>query len=421
MPKIRPQGPLPPAVVVGLDSMQGLQLARILDRHGVEVFGVVADAKFYATKSRSVVEWVEADTSSDALVDALLDLGRKLGRRSILFPCQDPNVLVVSRNREALAEWFDVKLPPHDVVEMLVDKVRFLEFAAQAGLPIPETRVVRSRTDVLAASRTMRFPCVLKPPSRSSRWLAHTKEKAFRVDDPEALVGLWDRYHDLSDVFIVQDWIDGTDADLYSCNAYFDDSGACLASFVARKLRQWPPVTGQSCLGEEVEAEEVRDVTMRLFSSVPYVGFAYLEMKKDRRTGDYLIVEPNVGRPTGRSAIAEAGGVELHYAMYCDAAGIALPSALDQRYTGVKWIHLLRDIQSAAYYWRAGDLTIFEILRSWRGRKAYAVWSVRDPLPFLWALVRSAAVMRAERRQLRAGLAARPNTAVEVKVTGGGS
>jgi predicted ATP-grasp superfamily ATP-dependent carboligase len=113
-------------------------------------------------------------------------------------------------------------------------------------------------------------------------------------------------------------------------------------------------------------------------------------MKRDERSGKYFIVEPNVGRPTGRSATAEAGGVELLYTMYCDALGLPLPMNREQKYTGVKWIYWRRDLQSALYRWWHGELTLTEWRQSWRGRKAYAVFSWRDPLPFLMDIVTTA-------------------------------
>jgi predicted ATP-grasp superfamily ATP-dependent carboligase len=112
-------------------------------------------------------------------------------------------------------------------------------------------------------------------------------------------------------------------------------------------------------------------------------------MKQDRRTGKHYIIEPNIGRPTGRSAIAEAGGVELVYSNYCDALGWPLPEKRQQKYTGVKWIYLRRDIQSALYYWRRGELTLGEWWRSWQGKKAYAVYSWSDPAPFMADLFRA--------------------------------
>ncbi len=112
-------------------------------------------------------------------------------------------------------------------------------------------------------------------------------------------------------------------------------------------------------------------------------------MKHDARSGVPLIIEPNIGRPTGRSAIAEAGGVELLYTMYCDALGWPLPAAREQRYTGARWIYLRHDAQSAFYYWRRGELGLAEWARSWRGPKTFAVWTLRDPKPFVGDLTRT--------------------------------
>jgi predicted ATP-grasp superfamily ATP-dependent carboligase len=111
-------------------------------------------------------------------------------------------------------------------------------------------------------------------------------------------------------------------------------------------------------------------------------------MKRDPASGEFYLIEPNLGRPTGRSAIAEAGGVELLYTMYCDLAGLPLPEARVQRYGEAKWIYLRHDLQAAFYRWRRGELSLGEWRRSVAGPKAWAVFSARDPLPFLLDLVK---------------------------------
>ena len=111
-------------------------------------------------------------------------------------------------------------------------------------------------------------------------------------------------------------------------------------------------------------------------------------MKRDQRTGKHYIIEPNIGRPTGRSAIAEAGGVELLYTKYCDLLALPLPPNREQKYIGTKWIYLRHDAQSALYYWWKGELTLADWWRSIRGRKWDAVFSWNDQAPFwydLWA------------------------------------
>ena len=129
--------------------------------------------------------------------------------------------------------------------------------------------------------------------------------------------------------------------------------------------------------------------TIRLFKAVNYRGLGYVEMKQDARTGKHYIIEPNVGRPTGRSPIVEAGGVELVYTMYCDAVGRPLPANLKQQYGNVKWIYLRRDLQSALYNWRRGDLTLGDWWRSLRGRKVDALFAWNDPGPFIGDLTRA--------------------------------
>jgi predicted ATP-grasp superfamily ATP-dependent carboligase len=194
-------------------------------------------------------------------------------------------------------------------------------------------------------------------------------------------------------MLMVQDWVEGSDETLYSCNCYFDRDSEPLVSFIARKIRQWPPATGTACISVECRNDEVLEESMRLFRSVGYRGLGYLEMKQDSRTGKHYIIEPNIGRPTGRSAISEAGGVELLYTMYCDAVGLPLPTNREQTYRGVKWIAVRRDLQSSFWYWRRGELTAREWWRSIRGRKAYALFSWRDPLPFWADLARCAGIL----------------------------
>jgi predicted ATP-grasp superfamily ATP-dependent carboligase len=157
-----------------------------------------------------------------------------------------------------------------------------------------------------------------------------------------------------------------------------------VVPFTARKLRQWPPEAGTSCLGEECRNDEVLEVALRLFRGVPYCGLGYLEMKRDRRTGRHWIIEPNIGRPTWRSSIAEAAGVELLYANYCEAVGRPLSPGLEQRYGNTKWIYWRLDLQSAFHYWRKGELTLRDWRRSWRGLTFDAVFGWSDAAPF-WA------------------------------------
>jgi predicted ATP-grasp superfamily ATP-dependent carboligase len=404
-----------PAIVIGLDSLQGLQTARLLRARDIPVHAVAANRDHPACKTNVCEQIHFVDTRSEELIGVLEHIGRALPARGVLFPCQDHSVVVVSRHRSALERHFAMALPSEQVVEMLTDKVKFYTYAVQRGLPIPDTYLLRRPRDAAEASRRLTYPAILKPAFRSATWDRNTMIKVFRVAGADELTKLYSVCSEWAPTLLAQQWIEGSDAELYSCNCYFGSRGTVLASFVARKVRQWPPEAGSSCSGIEVRNDLVLQTAIELFGGLDYHGLGYLEMKRDARTGKLFVIEPNIGRPTGRSAIAEAGGVELLQTMYCDALGLPLPAERTQRYLGTKWLDIRHDVQSAFHYWRAGKLTLRELFASWRGRKAHAIFSWRDPRPFvhdLWRAGVAACSGRARVGRTRPAAPAAPSRSV---------
>jgi predicted ATP-grasp superfamily ATP-dependent carboligase len=371
------------AVVIGLDSLQGLQSARLLDRRGVRVVAIASRPDHPYCRTNTVDRVFTGSTGTSQLLDVLADVASETADRPVLIPCQDKSVRVLSDHAHQLTSDFRMTLPPAGSINTLMDKASFLDHARSLGLPIPPSVVVRGPEDLEEALDTLSFPCIFKPVIRSQLWDANTKLKALVISGPSELRSTYERCASWADAFIVQVYIDGGADALYSFNGYFDRDGAPLATFVARKLRQWPPKSGSSCFGEEVRDDAVLELGLRIFDSVPYRGLGYLETKRDPRTGTQYLIEANVGRPTGRSAIAEAGGVELLYTMYCDTVGLPLPANRQQRYTGVKWLDLRHDIQAGFVQWRDGELRISDWMTSYRGPKVHAIASRHDPLPFL--------------------------------------
>jgi D-aspartate ligase len=393
----------PTAVVIAIDCITGLQTTRILRARGIPVVGIAADRRHYCARTRYAEHVIESPTNGEGLI---LTLERLAGSRppgegpSVLIPCSDGSVLAISQWRDRLEAAYRFVLPDHDIVDMLMDKVRFAEYATAAGLPIPVTRILRTRSDAEAAAAALTYPAVVKPPLKDRRWSAATKAKVFRVESDAELLDIYDRYASATDTLIAQEWVDGAETSLISANAYFDRAGETRAMFIARKIRQWPVDTGTSSLGEEVRDDETRDIAKRLFGSVGYRGLAYVEVKVDQATGRRLIVEPNVGRPTGRSAIAEQGGVELIHSAYLDALGEPVPATV-QTYRGAKWIYWRHDLQASLVHMRAGRLSPVGWWRSVRGPKFEAVFDRRDLAPFVADMLETAgAVLVALRRRL---------------------
>ncbi len=380
MNKITPQKK-PYAIVIGLDCFTGLQTARILSRRNVPVIGIAGSLDHACAQTNVCEHKFQAGTSDLEFIELLVELGPQFNQKPVLFPCADMSVLLISRNRQRLRNFYHIALPAEATVEMLMDKVHFYTFALKEGFPIPQTFFLRNEKDLEIAAEKLSYPCMLKPPLKSPEWAKNAK-KVYKISSADELRQIYREKHQFAELLMAQEWIEGGDTSLFSLNCYFNRDGQPLATFIARKIRQWPIETGVSSLGEEVRNDEVLKESVNLFKYVNYHGLGYVEMKQDSRTGKHYIIEPNIGRPTGRSAISEAGGVELLYTNYCDMTGQRLPKNRVQKYGNAKWIYLRRDLQSAFAYWKRGDLTVWQWLKTMRGKKFYALFSWRDPKPF---------------------------------------
>ena len=88
---------------------------------------------------------------SDNLSDfksKLLDLGKKLGKKSVLLPQNDMYVNFMSDNRRELEEHFLFLLPSKPLLNKLIDKREVQNLALENGLEIPETYIPRVMPDI---------------------------------------------------------------------------------------------------------------------------------------------------------------------------------------------------------------------------------------------------------------------------------
>src|SRR5262245_40818174 len=86
------------AIVLGL-GQNGLATVRDLARQGIPVIGVDANLKQATAHTRLCRKVVCADFRGEGLLQCLLDLGRTLPAKGILFPSGDISLDLVSERR----------------------------------------------------------------------------------------------------------------------------------------------------------------------------------------------------------------------------------------------------------------------------------------------------------------------------------
>jgi predicted ATP-grasp superfamily ATP-dependent carboligase len=336
----------------------------------------------------SDVESVRKD-SEQGLLEALLKLSARHPRQ-VLFPAQDEDVDIISRNRDILGDRYRFVLPNHPTVQLLGDKTVFGPWARENGFRVPRTQVVSSSGELAAALGELSFPVVLKPSMRSQRWLAGGGRKLhYRLDSPAAVANMPFQPFDVCDRYVVQEWIEGNDSDVHFCLVYRDRSGRELAYQTGRKLLQWPVGTGNTAICTSTDNPSLHRLAERLFDRAGLVGLASVEVKRDRRDGEYYITEPTIGRPNLQSNIATAAGQNLAVVAYHDARGVSADTGVSRPRSAV-WLNernLLEALVSAA---RRRQLNLIEIGRALSRCRAvmFAYGEAGDMRPLTAGLVR---------------------------------
>lgn len=378
------------ALVTGADHVTGLGAARGLKAAGAKVIGFAKRPEAQTCRSRA---WHSVHPSPGAdlesLVDQILSFGAANQGPVFLMATADDHVAGFARVQDELPENVRMAVPPVGVVDLLLEKTRFVEWAEARGYLLPKTKVVSSREELESALEGFRFPALLKPTVRTPRWQELSPlQKNIRFEQAQDSKRIPFDLFAAVPSYLLSEWIEGEDGDVLFCLAYLDGDSEIVASFTGRKLLQYPRLVGSTAVCTDLEDPALEELTADLLRSAGCRGLASLEVKRSASDGRYFITEPTVGRPNLQSAIALAAGVNLH--------GIAMRHTWDRGYSDLVgprrrtvWVEELAFFNLLTAPGRAPipyPLIAREILRARRVRGAH--FGLLDPGP-LGAMLKS--------------------------------
>ena len=325
--------------------------------------------------------------SSDGFVDALLDFGSKQNGVTYIASDDDQLVLKVSRNREVLSQYFSFMLPDHEIVQSVVDKTLFSSLANTYGLPVPKTFALRSQEDLEGAIQEIPLPCILKPAQKKNWLKAEAQEalggrkKGLTFSNRDDLVKTYGRMRSFSPDVVVQEYINGCDECLYDLHALFDHNSNVVSFVLGRKIRTYPIHFGMGCYTETVRDDTITNIGLEALEKLRYKGLANMNLKKDSLTGEVKILEINP-RSSLWCYLDQFAGNNLSVKAYYISTGqpISQPGTYD---LGVRWRDFKNDFHSLLQYQKVGEWNFRSWIRSFRGKTAFHVFSLRDPLPYV--------------------------------------
>jgi D-aspartate ligase len=383
-----------PVVVLNTFTHVGVGIMRSLGRLGVHVYAVHPKGRTPSGVSRycrKTFVWDIRHADRDESVSFLLGIARRLGRdRPILIPTEDISCLFVADNSETLSEFFLLPSQPPGLARGLSSKRGMYALCKQHGVPTPETYFPESRKDVEAFAAAAQFPVVVKS----------VDTPTFRDDDPrragagKAIVRqsteLLETYEDVQargGSVLLQEYIPGGAESVWMFNGYFDANSDCLVAFTGRKLRQYPPYTGQTSLGLCTWNESVAEMTKTFLKALGYRGIVDMGYRYDGRDGRYKLLDVNPRIGAAFRLFLGTNGMDVVRALYLDLTGSAVPPTIARE--GRRWLVENYDLVSSLKYRRDGRLTLGTWLRSFRNVEEAAWTAIDDPAPFAMMCARS--------------------------------
>jgi len=376
-----------PAVVLSL-YYSGLALVRSLGRRGIPVYAMdhaVTDVGLYSKYAQRYI-CPDPKIQPDRLLRHLKNLRKKVACSPVLFPTGDEYVLLVSRNREELNEDFEIIMADRQVQEDLVSKSGLHEIAICAGIPEPQTCIIKSSNELSYVSEEIPYPCLVKP-AYSKSW--HKPEiqalvghkKVIKVDTPEMLIYWYNKIAPIEPRMIVQEVIPGGDDHLYYVPSYLDRNSRILGAFIGRKVRVTPIHFGSASFVETIYDQKLLELNRKLLHSVKYRGLVGVEYKLDPRDGEYKLIEVNArwGLWDGLGAYC---GIDLAHIAYLDAIGQKV-EPVSAYHTGKKWFSLDRDLSAFLQYRKEGSLNLKNWLATLSFSMMHACFAREDLRPSL--------------------------------------
>jgi D-aspartate ligase len=394
-------GPRPdvstPAVLLKFDPNVmhhgGLGAIRTLGRMGVEVYAVAETAWAPAASSRYLsakVVWRPGGLPAEQVHAGLARLSDRIGSQAVLIPTDDAGAIFLAEHGDRLRDRFLFADPPPALPRQLAGKYTLHQLCTALGVPSPRAVLPDSRAEAVEFAADCGYPVIGK---LASPWQSAGKQRStVIVGDRAELEAAWQHsrqgsagHDDRADPddragLMLQEFVPSTPGGDWFFHAYCGADAVCRPACTGVKDRSYPARAGLTSCGHWAQNSGLRADMMGLLAQLGYRGIADLDLRLDRRDGQYKLLDFNPRLGAQFRLFTDTAGLDVVRAAYLDLTG--QPVTGTQGRPGRTFVVENYDPLSAISYWRHGELRPRAWLTSVR-RADEVAWFARDDLlPF---------------------------------------
>jgi predicted ATP-grasp superfamily ATP-dependent carboligase len=210
----------------------------------------------------------------------------EVGRYDVILPMELTTQLFLTEHRGSLGPRVRVPFAEAERTLRVDDKAFLTAFAQERGIECPRTLCPRGPEDAAAAARDLPYPVLVKPRHSSGG------RGIVRAERPEELPATFAGVHARFPHPIVQECLP-PEGEAIGVAVLCNFASEPRASFVYRRLREYPVGGGPSTLRESIRCPELQETAEGLLSALGWVGVAMVEFKVDSRDGRPKLLEVN--------------------------------------------------------------------------------------------------------------------------------
>jgi predicted ATP-grasp superfamily ATP-dependent carboligase len=296
----------------------------------------------------------------------------------VLMPMEEETLLLLAQHRQRFASITRLPFAAYDNLLIARDKLKVIRKAADLGIPVPTTYEISTIEQAKPLGGQLQYPVVVKPRVGSGSAGMHY------VTDPSQLAPALERVFLSGQLPLVQERLPSDGAGI-GASFLLDQGHQVRASFIHRRIREYPVEGGPSTLRESIIHERARNDGARLLQNLHLTGVAMVEFKIDSRDGKAKLLEVNP-RFWGSLALAINAGVNFPYLLTLVALGLDFPPVVDYRLGHFcRWLlpgdilHFLKNskrwhLKPSFFQFQMDNLT-------------YDIIDLNDPLPILGSIL----------------------------------
>ncbi len=249
-------------------------------------------------------------TYPEKFIESILKILRTFPH-DIIIPMESDTIALLLKEKKRIER--HTTFPFVDIERFLLasSKIKMTHLAKELGIPVPRSFSIRSTEEIGMIESHLKFPLLLKPDigeGGSGQRVCYNKQEL------KEAISLHLRK---SMPCLIQEYLSPEGFGI-GVSLLYDLQGNLKASFVHKRIREFPPEGGPSTLRESVWRPDLVKKAHRLMSKIGWVGLAMIEFRYDPKEKKEKFLEVNP-RPWGSIALAIDSGVDFPY-LLCKVA-----------------------------------------------------------------------------------------------------